>query len=84
MLYLAKSEYDAFYNTKLADILRKSKVENVYLCGVCTDICVFHTAYGAYVRGFKTYIYKDECATFTGLGDIFLEQMARSFKTNIL
>ncbi len=82
--YLPKGEYDAFYQTDLADILHENEVDVVYISGVCTDICVFNTVYGAYKAGFPTIVAKDEVATFTANGEIFLNQMNAIYKTEII
>lgn len=81
--YVPKPEYDAFYNTNLEELLRSKGVETVHLTGVCTDICDFLTAYGAYARGFKTVAHKRAMATFTDHHDVFLEQMKTIFHTEI-
>lgn len=82
--YVPKGEYDAFYQTDLKDILHALKIDEVYVTGVCTDICVFNTVYGAYKEGFKTNVFADSVATFTDNQEIFLEQMNRIYKTNII
>lgn len=82
--YVPKGEYDAFYETDLADILKRNGVDTVYVAGVCTDICVFNTVYGAYKAGFPTVVAKDEVATFTPNGEIFLGQMNAIYKTEII
>ena len=82
--YLPKDEYDAFYQTDLKDILKALKVDEVYVTGVCTDICVFNTVYGAYKAGFKTNVFKDGVATFTENQDLFLNHMNMIYKTNII
>ena len=82
--YLPKTEYDAFYKTDLTDILKALKVEDVYVTGVCTDICVFNTVYGAYKEGFKTNVFKDSVATFTDNQDLFLKHMEMIYKTKII
>lgn len=81
--YVPKPEYDAFFNTNLEEILRSRGIETVHLTGVCTDICDFLTAYGAYARGFKTVAHRKGMATFTENHEIFLEQMKSIFKTEI-
>ncbi len=82
--FLPKSEYDAFYNTELDDILKKEAVDTVYVSGVCTDICVFNTVYGAYKLGYKTVAARNECATFTQNGELFLNHMNAIYKTEII
>jgi len=48
---LPKTKYDAFYGTELADILQKEGVEEVYVVGVCTSICVArHGSRGLFSR----------------------------------
>jgi nicotinamidase-related amidase len=83
VLYVPKPEYDAFYGTNLDELLKERDVDTVHLTGVCTDICDFLTAYGAYARGYKTVALSDCMATFTDQHDIFLNQMHAIFKTEI-
>lgn len=82
--YVKKSEYDAFYKTELNDILKALKIQDVYVTGVCTDICIFNTVYGAYKEGFNTYVFKDAVATFTNNQEIFLKHMENIYKTKII
>ena len=84
VIYIGKPEYDAFYNTHLDDELKSRDVEKVHLTGVCTDICNFLTAYGAYARGYKTAAHQDKMATFTDQHDTFVKHMATVFKTEIV
>ena len=79
-----KSEYDAFYETELAQILKLKGVDEVLVCGVCTDICVFNTVYGAYKEGLKTSVDRRLCATFTDRGDIFIDHMHDIYQTEII
>ncbi|HEX7063984.1 MAG TPA: isochorismatase family cysteine hydrolase [Bacillales bacterium] len=83
VLYVPKPEYDAFYETDLHDRLQEHDVDTVHLTGVCTDICDFLTAYGAYARGYQTVAYNKGMATFTDNHDVFLKQMNAIFKTEI-
>jgi nicotinamidase-related amidase len=66
--YLDKTRYSAFAGTNLAIQLREREITEVYLVGVCTDICVLHTAVDAYNQGFTIYIYKDAVASFNPAG----------------
>lgn len=38
-----KSRYSAFYNTNMDELLRELSVDEVYVCGVVTHICVLFT-----------------------------------------
>jgi len=84
VLFLKKSEYDAFYETALCRILKSHGIDTVRVAGVCTDICVFNTVYGAYKCGLKTIVSGNECATFTSNHDVFLDQMNLIYKTEII
>jgi nicotinamidase-related amidase len=84
VLIVPKSEYDGFYKTPLADVLAMNEVREVVISGVCTDICVFQTIYGAYKAGYFATVYKDETATFTEFGGAFLKNAAVAYKTTVL
>jgi nicotinamidase-related amidase len=61
---LDKTRYSAFAGTRLDILLRERRIGEVYLCGVCTDICVLHTAVDAYNLGYKLAVYGDAVAGF--------------------
>ncbi len=63
---LDKRRYSAFCGTPLELILRQEGIEMLELAGVCTDICVLHTAVDAYHRGFKAIIDERAVASFNG------------------
>ncbi|MGX7107122.1 cysteine hydrolase family protein [Hutsoniella sourekii] len=67
--YMEKTRYSAFAGTDLEIKLRERGIEELYLVGVCTDICVLHTAVDAYNKGFKIVIPTNCVATFTEFGD---------------
>lgn len=83
VIRIDKPEYDAFVDTELADILEEEGIDCVRLAGVCTDICVYLTAYGAYRHGYATVVSPEEVATFTDNGPLFLQQMRAVFQTEI-
>jgi len=58
------ASYSAFYGTDLDERLRKLGVKRLIFCGVCTDICVMHTAADAYYRGYAIEVRKDCVASF--------------------
>lgn len=62
--YFDKTRYSAFTGTNLELKLRERKIEEVHLVGVCTDICILHTAVDAYNKGFKIVIHKQAVASF--------------------
>ena len=66
--YMDKTRYSAFAGTDLEIKLRERGITEVHLVGVCTDICVLHTAVDAYNKGFKMVVYKDAVASFNQTG----------------
>lgn len=71
VIYLDKTRYSAFYGTGLNNILDLNNVYKIYLAGVCTDICVLHTAVDAYNYDFETVILSDCVASFDQAGHEF-------------
>src|SRR5699024_1280862 len=53
VFYFLKTRYSAFAGTNLELKLRERGIEELHLVGVCTDICVLHTAVDAYNKGFS-------------------------------
>jgi hypothetical protein len=84
VLYVPKTNYNAFHETTLAFQLKMKKVEKVHVVGVCTDICDFLTLAGADAHGFKTAVHKRGVATFTNLGETFINQAKMIFHTEII
>jgi nicotinamidase-related amidase len=66
--YMDKTRYSAFAGTNLEIKLRERGITELHLVGVCTDICVLHTAVDAYNKGFKIVVYKDAVASFNQKG----------------
>ncbi|WNR43435.1 cysteine hydrolase family protein [Paenibacillus roseipurpureus] len=64
MDWLDKTRYSAFCGTDLELKLRARGVHELHLAGVCTDICVLHTAVDAYNKGFALTIHADAVASF--------------------
>ncbi|MET1249863.1 isochorismatase family cysteine hydrolase [Sporolactobacillus sp. STCC-11] len=84
VIFVPKPEYDAFIRTDLDGMLKERHIDTVHLTGVCTDICDFLTAYGAYSRGYKTIAHRRGMATFTEQHELFLSHMNAIFKTKII
>ena len=63
-----KNRYSSFQNTNLDNYLRERKIDNLWIAGVCTDICVLHTAIAAYNLNYQIAIPVKGVATFTKHG----------------
>lgn len=66
--FMDKTRYSAFAGTDLEIKLRERGIEEIHLLGVCTDICILHTAVDAYNKGFKIVVHKDAVASFNQAG----------------
>ncbi len=61
---IPKRRYSAFYGTPLEKKLSQLKPEKIIICGVCTDICVMHTAADARNRDYQVEVPVDCVASF--------------------
>ncbi|EOV9525846.1 cysteine hydrolase family protein [Bacillus cytotoxicus] len=84
VIYVPKTNYNAFFKTDLAATLKNLEVKKVHTVGVCTDICDFLTIAGADAEGFQTAIHKRGVATFTDLGEAMINHMKLCFHTEII
>ncbi len=80
LLNISKNRYSAFFATPLNLKLIERGVSEVHLVGVCTDICVLHTAVDAYNLGYKIVLHQDGVASFNAKG----HEMAIEHLKNVL
>lgn len=66
--WIDKRHYSAFSGTDLDIRLRERKITDLYLTGVCTDICVLHTAIDAYNLGYRIFVVEDAVQSFDPIG----------------
>ena len=64
IIQIEKSQYDAFLNTALEEILHQYSVEQVIITGVMTHLCCETTARSAFMRGFEVFFTVDGTATY--------------------
>jgi nicotinamidase-related amidase len=69
--WMDKTRYSAFAGTDLEIQLRAREITELHLVGVCTDICVLHTAVDAYNKGFNIVIHEDAVASFDQEGHVW-------------
>ncbi|MBD8499506.1 cysteine hydrolase family protein [Paenibacillus arenosi] len=69
--WMDKTRYSAFAGTDLELQLRARGINELHLVGVCTDICVLHTAVDAYNKGFHIVVYEDAVASFDAEGHVW-------------
>ena len=66
--YFDKTRYSAFTGTTLELKLRERNISELHIVGVCTDICVLHTAVDAYNKGFDIVVHEGGVASFNQAG----------------
>lgn len=76
--YLDKTRYSSFAGTNLAQLLRERNIEELHLVGVCTDICILHTAVDAYNLGFRIVVHEQGVASFNEAGHLWALSHFRS------
>jgi len=62
--WINKRHYSAFSGTDLDIRLRERNIKKIHLTGVCTDICVLHTAVDAYNLGYEIVIHENCVQSF--------------------
>ena len=84
-VYFRKIRFSAFVGTKLDIWLRSRDVTEVVLAGVCTHICVLHTAIDAYNHGYKISIADDATVSDNPTNkDFAIDHMHNLLNANII
>ena len=60
---LTKRSFSGFHGTSLDNILTKSGIDEIILCGVCSDTSILFTAYEARQLGYSITVIEDCVAT---------------------
>lgn len=68
VIWMDKTRFSAFAGTELDLKLRERGIDEVHLVGVCTDICILHTAVDAYNKGYKIVVHEKGVASFNQPG----------------
>ncbi|SES11813.1 cysteine hydrolase family protein [Psychrobacillus sp. OK032] len=85
IIWMDKTRYSSFAGTNLHQILRERQIEEVHIVGVCTDICVLHTAMDAYNLGFSIVIHESAVASFNPKGHEWaLEHFTNSLGAKVI
>lgn len=63
-IIIDKSQYDAFYETALKDILEERGITQIVVTGVMTHLCCETTIRSAFVRGFAVFLPVNGTATY--------------------
>lgn len=66
--WMDKTRFSALAGTDLDMQLRARHISELHIVGVCTDICVLHTAVDAYNKGYDIVIHEKGVASFNEAG----------------
>lgn len=62
--FVNKTSYSGFYGTNLDEVVTSERLEEVYLVGVCTSICVMETVADLRNRDYPTFVFRRGVADF--------------------
>ncbi len=80
-----KRRYSGFYGTNLDEILKKNKIKQAEVVGVCTSICVMDTVGGLRNRDYPVTVYKRGVADFDQKFHRFsLERMKKIYGAEVV
>ena len=81
---IPKRRYSAFYDTDLERRLTELAPDKIIICGVCTDICVMHTASDARNRDYSVEVPADCVASFDPSAHAYaLDHMEKILGANV-
>jgi nicotinamidase/pyrazinamidase len=63
-IIVEKTSYSAFSKSNLEKVLRKHRVDQVHIVGVCTSICVMDTVGDLRDRDYPAIVHRDGVADF--------------------
>ncbi|WP_416149759.1 cysteine hydrolase family protein [Salipaludibacillus sp. HK11] len=83
--WMDKTRYSAFAGTDLELKLRERNIDEIHLVGVCTDICILHTAVDAYNKGFTITVHSDAVESFNPEGHSWaLQHFSQTLGANVV
>ncbi|MDR3240169.1 MAG: cysteine hydrolase [Clostridiales bacterium] len=83
--WMDKTRYSAFAGTDLYLRLKERGINEIHLCGVCTDICVLHTMVDGYNLGFQLAAHIKATASFNNAGHLWaLEHFKNALGAKII
>jgi len=84
--FVPKNNYSCFANSRLLSTLQDANIEEVYICGINTDYCVFATAMDSFQHKFRTFVVSDAVTSVRGRDahDEGLLNLERHFSSSVL
>ncbi len=80
-----KRHFDSFHDSDLDGLLRARNITDLYILGISTDICVLHTAAGAFYRYYNIIVVEDLCAAIDAKQhERALDDMKRNYGVRVI
>jgi nicotinamidase-related amidase len=85
VVFVSKNNYSCFAKSDLLRVLRRAAIEEVYVCGINTDYCVFATTMASFENQFRTFVVSDAVTTVRGKSahEEGLRNLERHFSSNV-
>lgn len=64
--FVPKNNYSCFFKSALLTTLQDANIDEVYICGINTDYCVFATAMDSFQHQFRTFVVADAVTSVRG------------------
>jgi ureidoacrylate peracid hydrolase len=68
---IVKNKISPFYKTDLEEFLNQRYIDELFICGIMTNLCIRSAVSDAYDRDFKVILIKDACASDSDATDKF-------------
>lgn len=72
----SKGNFDAFSNREFSQYLENSGIQQIYVCGLYTDVCVLSTSLSAFNRGLHVTLISDCCASMPSTHEFVMGRYA--------
>ncbi len=84
-IIVTKTRYSAFYGTRLSALLKKKKITEAYVVGVCTSICVMDTVGDLRNRDYPVFVFRRGVADFDPKAHRFaLQRMEKIYGAKLI
>ncbi len=84
-IIIEKMTYDGFIGTHLEEVLKKLSIDEIYLTGVLTNICVLYTGAHAKMIGYPVKVYQNGCSSINDQKHEWaLKEMEESLKIEVI
>ena len=85
VVFVPKNNYSCFAKSELLQVLQKAGIDEVYVCGINTDYCVFATTMASFENQFRTFVVSDAITTVRGKDahEEGIRNLERHFSSNV-